>query len=43
MRDHEALAKEAEERERRKKEVEEREREMVAGSTFTSVKSEGKE
>lgn len=43
VRDHEALAKEAEERERRKKQAEEREREMVAGSTFTSVKSEGKE
>ncbi|KAK0667344.1 DNL zinc finger-domain-containing protein [Cercophora samala] len=43
VRDHEALAKEAEERERRKKEIEERERGMVAGSTFKSVKPEGKE
>ncbi|KAK4180814.1 DNL zinc finger-domain-containing protein [Triangularia setosa] len=43
MRDHEALAKEAEEREQRKKEIEERERGMLAGSTFKTVKPEGKE
>ncbi|KAK4200202.1 DNL zinc finger-domain-containing protein [Triangularia verruculosa] len=40
VRDHEALAKEAEEKEKRRKEIEEKERGMVAGSTFKSAKKE---